>query len=62
MVFRGSKPKAPSHSYSCYKFIETNDGDPSVIMDRGSLEYFKYVTAFGSAILVIYLIINSSSP
>ena len=29
---RGSKPKAPSPSYACYKFIETNDGDPSVIL------------------------------
>ena len=28
----------------------------------GSLGYFKYVAAFGSAILVIFLIVNSSSP
>ena len=28
----------------------------------GSLGYFKYVAAFGSAILVIFLIGNSSSP
>ena len=30
---RGSKAKAPSASYSCFKFIETNDGDPSVFFD-----------------------------
>jgi hypothetical protein len=30
---RGSKPKAPSPGYACYKFVETNDGDPSVIFD-----------------------------
>ena len=34
---RGSKPKAPSPSYTCYKFIETNDGDPSVIFDMRTL-------------------------
>jgi len=30
---RGSKPKAPSPSYKCYKFIESNDGDSSVIFE-----------------------------
>ena len=30
---RGSKPKAPSSNYKCYKFIETNDGDSSVIFE-----------------------------
>ena len=30
---RGSKPKAPSPNYKCYKFIETNDGDSSIIFD-----------------------------
>ena len=35
---RGSKPKAPSPSYACYKFIETNDGDPSVIFDRRKIK------------------------
>ena len=35
---RGSKPKAPSPSYACYKFIETNDDDPSVIFDRRKIK------------------------
>ena len=35
---RGSKPKAPSPRYACYKFIETNDGDPSVIFDRRKIK------------------------
>ena len=35
---RGSKPKAPSPGYVCYKFIETNDGDPSVIFDRRKIK------------------------
>ena len=30
---RGSKPKAPSSNYKCYKFVETNDGDSSVIFE-----------------------------
>ena len=30
---RGSKPEAPSPNYKCYKFIETNDGDSSVIFE-----------------------------
>ena len=30
---RGSKSKAPSPNYKCYKFIETNDGDSSIIFD-----------------------------
>ena len=30
---KGSKPNAPSNSYKCYKFIETNDGDSSVIFE-----------------------------
>ena len=30
---RGSKPKAPSPNYKCYKFVETNDGDSSVIFE-----------------------------
>ena len=29
----GSKPKAPSSNYKCYKFVETNDGDSSVIFE-----------------------------
>ena len=35
---RGSKPKAPSTRYACYKFIETNDGDTSVIFDRRKIK------------------------
>ena len=35
---RGSKPKAPSPSYKCYKFIETNDGDNSVIFEGRTIK------------------------
>ena len=35
---RGSKPKAPSPKYKCYKFIETNDGESSVIFEGSRIK------------------------
>ena len=38
---RGSKPEAPSPNYKCYKFIETNDGNSSIIFDGVRIKSFR---------------------
>ena len=55
---RGSKPKAPSPSYACYKFIETNDGDPSVIFDRRKIKSFERKNLLNLSIGLVIGLIN----